>query len=298
MQPPDDFVYHVGTMDGLSADYLPPAFVSLALSLRVVVIALLFALPAAALLVPRIFGRAPREPGRLAVPCALLMAIASFLMAIPFHQFPDEIFVTLTQSRNLAEAGRYSFYPDRNVDGSGDGLFYVAIGAFHAAGIPAPLGALLLGAACGAGSVFLLYRHSFGVTRSHGWSWIVALLASILECFGRLAGTGWSAAMIGLLAIVSILLWRSKHWRWTFLLTGLLPFCRYDFSFYTVAIGALLVFLCRRSADRPWRDVAAHYLASLLGVAGILLFWRFYYGHFVPTCILMKVCSYPNLANI
>ncbi|MCE9582091.1 MAG: hypothetical protein K8T20_06190, partial [Planctomycetes bacterium] len=158
--------------------------------------------------------------------------------------------------------------------------------------------ALLLGAACGAGSVFLLYRHTFGVTRSHGWSWIVALLASILECFGRLAGTGWSAAMIGLLAIVSILLWGSKRWRWTFLLTGILPFCRYDFSFYTVAIGALLVFLCRRSADRPWRDVAAHYLASLLGVAGILLFWRFYYGHFVPTCILMKAGSYPNLANI
>ncbi len=282
-------------MNGLSADYLPPGFVALLLALRYVVLALVVLLPLAVLVLPRLLRRTPRS---LVLPCAMLQALAMFFMAIPFHQVPDEVFVSLTQSRNLAEHGRYSFYPDRNVDGTGDGLFYVAVGGLHAAGIPAPLGALLLGAACGAAAIGLLYRHAFDVTQSHAWAWLATLLASVLECFGRLAGSGWSASMLGLITIASILLWRSSRWPWTFLLTGLLPFCRYDFSFYTVTVGALLVFQAARSGDRPWRRVATFYATSLAGVAALLLLWRMTYGHFVPTCILMKAGSYPDAAAI
>jgi hypothetical protein len=292
------FVHHIGRIEGLSADYLPTAFVDAVAGMRYAVVALAALLPLAAFLLPRIprVRRLPAPvPARL---CALLLALAALLLSIPFHQFPDETFVTMTQSRNLAEHGRYSFYPDRNVDGSGDGLFYVALGAGRLAGVPPPLGALALGGVCVAFAVFLLYRETYARTASHGWAWAIATLAATLPAFGRHSGSGWSAAMLGALSVVAILTWRSPRWPWTFLLTGLLPFCRYDFSFYTVATGALLVLACARSAERPWRRAAALYGASLLGVVGVLAFWRLYYGHFVPTCILMKAGSYPSAGAV
>jgi hypothetical protein len=295
VQPQEAFVFHVGSMNGLSADYLPPAFVSAMLSIRWGLIGLGIALPLAALLLPRLTGSPSRS---LVLPCAVLQALAMFLMAVAFHQFPDEVFINLTQSKNLAEAGRYSFYADRNVDGTNDGLFYVLVGGLHKTGIPAPLGALVLGAACAAASIGLLYRHAFLVTESHVLAWIATFLASILECFGRLSGSGWSASLIGLLAVTAMLLWRSRRWPWTFAVTGLFPLCRYDFAFYTVVTGVLLVWISARNVDRPWRRTATCWAASLAGVAAVALFWRIYYGHFVPTCVQMKASSYGSAASV
>ena len=68
VQPPGEFLYHSGSMNGLSADYLPPGFVACVMSIRYVIFALILLLPVAALLIPRLFRRSPREPRSLCVP--------------------------------------------------------------------------------------------------------------------------------------------------------------------------------------------------------------------------------------
>lgn len=283
-----DFVYHVGDLD-LSSDYLPPGFVRFALSLqpllRILLTVLLPLLSFLVLLRPRLFRSLPGFPG-------LFLAATTFLLALPYHQFPDEVFVNLKQSKHLAENGRYSFEADRNVDGTGDLLFYVLVGGLHRTGIPSPLGALLLGGLFMAGAVLLLHRWTFEHSQSHRWAWFVTLGAMLLSSLGGLSGSGWSSSLIAFLTVLAIRLWHSPRWRWTFLTTGLLAIVRWDFAYYTGLLAAGLVWVSYRKGDRPWRTVARPALLSLLSIPAVLLFWKLYYGHFVPTCIVMKSGTY------
>jgi len=274
---------HSGTIQDLCTDYLPAQFVSWVIRYRGLIGLMIVLLPVAVLVfVSRTNrNRSPFIP-------ALGLALAALLLAIPFHNFFDEVFIGLKHAKHLAEAGRFSFDPEVNVDGCIALAFYFLVAGLHSMGVHAPFAALILSGVFFAGTIFLMYVLAHRETSNHIIAWLVALFAATTPSFSQLAGTAWSSTLVGFLAVSMILLWSTSHWRWTFVLIALLPFVRYDFAFYTVILGAGLVVLSWNQRERSRTSLIAWSGACLLTIPVVAVFWLLYYGHLVPTPFLMK----------
>lgn len=288
MNETDLLVLHSGAL-GLNPLYFPLWFVRLMADARHALVAWVALAPLLALALAwrRAAAPAPGAGWRAQAPGALL-ALTALALSLLVHQFPDEVFGNLIQSRHLAADGRYSFRADANVDGSVDLLFYALVAAFGALGCDVPLAALLLGAAAVAVTVLLLHAFALRETGDPRLAWLASALACGTPALSGVGGAGWSSAFAGLLAALSISLWFSARWRWAFAATGALSLLRFDFAYYTALVGAGLVLTGRRWPDRPLRDRLRAYAASLGCVAAVLAFWPLYYGHLLPTPIVMK----------
>ncbi len=216
-------------------------------------------------------------------------AMTAALLAILAHSFRDEVFLSFRQAQILADHGRYSFQTDGWIDGTNDVLFYVLLAIGSKLGIPVPLGGLLGGALSFGGMVFLVSREAWRRSRS-----LVATAAAGTMTAGApslviLGGSGWSAAFVGLWTVAAMRGWRSDRWRWTFAWLGLLPLVRMDLSYYTILVGAALVWEGSTRMGRDRRALIRSFLAALAGPLVVLMAWRFLYGHFIPTPVVQKL---------
>ncbi|MFO0983865.1 MAG: hypothetical protein U1E76_19420 [Planctomycetota bacterium] len=260
--------------------YLPAALVTFLVEHRRALAVLVVSLPIAAL------GLHVGRQHRVWLP-RLCWALTALLLTVALHCFVDEVFFNFLQAKHLAEDGRYSFVAQANVDGSCEVLYYAVVALLHALGIEAPAAALLLGGACFAATLLLVHRLAWRETMSPVLAWLLTLAAASTASLAGLAGSGWSAPLIGLLSMAIVVLYESRHWRWCFALGALFACVRYDFAFYTLATGATLCAVARASPDRR-RDAWLGCALSLLVVAAIVLGWRRYYGHYLPTPIIAK----------
>jgi hypothetical protein len=277
-------VAHDGWLSGLSALYLPAWFVT---AMQASWPAILAATPVLWLgaLAVALASRASRP--RAWIVSALLGA-AAFALALILHRFSDEVFINFRQARVFAESGRYSFLEDRNVDGSVDLAFYVVLAGLNRIGLDIPLGALLIGSAAFATTVVLAARFAWQETGSLEACWLAGTIVMLMPSLAGVGGAGWSSALIGMITAASIVCWFSSRWPWTFLMMGVLPLIRLDHAFYTVAAGAMLVAFGARAWGRPRKFLLGLYASSLGGVVAVAIFWQVYYGHLVPTPILLK----------
>jgi len=289
-----EFLYalHSGTIDDISNLYLPAGFVNFVVAHCEAWGLMLLGLCAAGLGCAAVAQWKGWRSRALEWGIGGGLALAAFMTFVPFHHIPDEVFITLRQSVHLAETGRYSFYADRYVDGSGDVLFYVLVGALHAIGISAPLAAIVLCGAATAATVLVVFRFTLRRTGRLDAASVWAVLTMFLPCIGGLSGSGWSAPLVGCLAAGIIAAWVGGRHRLAFALLGLLPLVRYDLAYYTVLTGAALVAASRRAGDPDWKRHGRLYLWSLGGIPVLLAFWLIAYGHLVPSCILMKAGAF------
>ncbi len=290
LDPSQVFAYavHSGTIDDVSNLYLPAGFVHFMVSHGQAWGLILLGLCGAGLASAAVAEWRRWKSPALEWGIGGGLALAAFMTFVPFHHIPDEVFITLRQSVNLAETGRYSFYPDRYVDGSGDVLFYVLVGLLHAMGVTAPLAAIILCGLATAGTALIVFRFTLRRTNRLDAASLWAVLTIFLPSIGGLSGSGWAAPLVGCLTAGIIAAWVGGRHRLSFVLLGLLPLVRYDLVYYTVFTGALLVLVSRRAGDPDWTRHRRLYLWSLGGIPVLLASWLIAYGHLVPSCILMK----------
>ncbi|MGE3809436.1 MAG: hypothetical protein AB7K24_32635, partial [Gemmataceae bacterium] len=206
------------------------------------------------------------------------------------HRMPDEVFMNLLQAKNLVDWGHYSFQYDANVDGSVAFLPCLVIALLYAIGIDPPLGAILLSAACSAGTVFLL-SHWASRKATPALGWLVGLTLALNPSLLELSGSGWSAPMIGLLAAACLAAWDGGRHGLAFALLAVITFVRWESSFYTVSVGFLLVTSTWLLGDEDWRNDGLRYAATLLAPLFFYSFWTIYYGYPIPACVEMKAGS-------
>jgi len=273
-----------GALDSVDGSYLPAGFVSFLVTYRWVLLALLGLIPA----LPLPFMARDREPSpKLRVMISSCWAVTVFLAAFPVHRIPDEVFMNLIQAVNLVEWGHYSFHYDMNIDGSVAFLPCLLIALLHALGINAPLAAILISASCSAATVFLFSYWASG-RANLAIGWLVGLTLAVNPSLLELSGSGWSAPFLALLAATGIVLWHRGKRGATFALLATIAFVRWESSFYTVAVGFLLVATVWLLEDGDWRKEARRYASTLLAPVVFFTFWFLYYGFPVPACVETK----------
>jgi hypothetical protein len=204
-----------------------------------------------------------------------------------FLRWVDEVFINLEHPWNLYHFGRYSFSPTQIVDGTVEVAYYLLLTPFAGSHQTLIIANMVLAGLLGLAHLYFIFEILADTSISfRTFAGICFALWWPLVC---IFANGFGTSIVSLIflgAIASFLKGRKGY----LLLAALLPFVRID----AVACSAALFFADFCENRRPrWR----YWFGCLAAFAGVLLSFRLYYGHWVPTPVAFKSFS-PDMFSL
>ncbi len=237
------------------------------------------ALAVAALLGLALAVRLPRDARAMAWAARLVPALALAGSYVFFLRWIDEVFINLEHPWNLFHFHRFSFSPERMVDGTVEMVYYGLLTPFarthHGLVLANAVlaGVLALGHLAVVGRLFREQTPAFrllaGVVFAAWWP---------LAC---IFANGFGTALVSLVFLYSAVAFIAGESRRHLWLAALLPLIRIDGVAYAGAIFFADLVVHRRLRWAAWLATAA-----ALGVT--LGCFRVCYGHWVPTPVSFK----------
>jgi hypothetical protein len=204
----------------------------------------------------------------------------------------DEVSINLEHTRNLFQFGRFSFSPERMLDGTVEYAYYLLLTPFGGSAATLMIANFGLGFLIAWGHLWLLARllRQEPVPVRLG----ILLLFTVNYTLVAMLSNGFGNSLISLACLGSLALQFAGRQTWAAVLASAMPLLRPDAVLYSYAL--LFAF---SAADRTrWsRSTLVRWLWPACALAGYLCLFRVVYGHWVPTPIAFK-SVYPSMISL
>ena len=243
-------------------------------------------------------------PRRLLAWAPLGVAAAVLIWhSLQYNFVTDDAYISFVYSRNLAEHGELTFNLGDPVEGYTSFLWTFVLGVLMLVGIPPELSSLVLGTACGIGTLVVTYRILARLEVTAPWRYLPAFLLAFSAGFACWSSGGLETQAFTLLATLSLDAYLTPGGlRRMGVFLALAAMTRPEGVLVAAVFGvhrlALNIALERRWA--PSRDE----LGAIASFAALWLPWFawrwWYYGYFFPNTYYVKASGRwvsPKLAD-
>ncbi len=227
---------------------------------------------------------------RLWAPMLGVALLAAFLQHVYSYDFiSDDAFIIFRYARHLAEGRGLVFNPGERVEGFTSLLWTVLLAGFHRLGVPLPLISRILGAAFGAGTLWLVYRLTRALSpseMSHGAAAIPPLLLASNGAFACWAASGMETPLYAFLIAATFLTTLRERWTLSMASVGALLLTRPEGAAVFAALAVYAAVRYRAASDR--RRILLWLFSGAAVLAALFLFRRLYFGDWLPNTYYVK----------
>lgn len=217
-----------------------------------------------------------------------IIAVVCTALILAFLQYTqDDVFITYTYSRNIAEGNGFVFNTGEQVQGTTTPLWTLVIALVYLFTQDLLIAGNLLSGAFLLATLPLVYRYVREGVSIYGR---IALLALIVASPLFYISLGMETLFYGFLLMLAVVLWQAERRMWAIVAAGLLMWTRADGIVLAGVFGLLLMWdVITQRSRAAMLDLLKAGLIGFVTVAPWFIFALAYFGSLTPNTFAAKV---------